>query len=105
MRIKKISGRGRKREARRWIAYHQRLTANLFPVRLRSLLTFRDYLRVRASDPALAAAISEVLDDQFRKNAKLTLQQRRDQMNRRVERLRRERRRAARLANAALRRD
>ena len=105
MRIRKISARGRKREARRWIAEHRRRTANLFPVRLRMLLWWRHYLAIIDSDPALAAAIREVDDDEWRKKDGLTIQQRREQMNRRVERLRRERRRAARLANAARQRD
>ena len=92
--MQKISTRGRKREARRWLDASRERTVKIRPIAAAGAARFRDWEELNERDPVLAAAVNEILDAKFRREASWTYEQYRAARTRRVLKRRRERRRA-----------
>ena len=92
--MKKISTRGRKREARRWLDETGQRVVKIRPTAAGAAAWFRAWEELNERDPTLAVAVNEVLDAKFRREASWTYEQYRAAMTRRVLKRRRERRRA-----------
>ena len=112
----KLKTRGRRREARRWMAEQRRRhLAAVFPHGLQRAATYgfartfaergpkadaeaeRRSAALQARDPALYATVTELMWEDIDRELALTAEQRHAQRMRRVEKLRREHRRAERL--------
>ena|SRR5437588_1287190 len=96
-----INGRGRKREARRWLMALGARVAAIQPPSKRRPRWDREHKRLRHEDPGLAEAVSQCLLDDIAKTAFLTHEERRAQMDQRVEKLQREQRRGERQLTSA----
>ena len=118
---KKISTRGRKREAKRWIQETKQRIGTLPPwmgnpvvyaqtppeersferwSTAAALASLREWEQLRARDPALHAAVTELEYEGDRKFSALTPDQRYAQFMRRVDKQQREKRRAQRQAQS-----
>ena len=87
--------RGRKREARRWCDELTTRCAKIFPIADGVRAWVAELQRLKARDPALGEAVSEVCEDDMRRDCAMTYEQWHARFIRRVERQRRERRRRA----------
>ena len=91
----RISTRGRKREARRWCDELTARCAKILPIADGVRAWVAELQRLKARDPALGEAVSEVCEDNMRRDCAMTYEQWHARFIRRVERQRRERRRLA----------
>ena len=99
---KKVSGRGRKREAKRWIADRLARCSKIYPISERGHASFREYEQLRDRDPGLFAAVNAVNWDVVRKAPRLTPEEMWAQWKKRCAKLWRQHCRAKKRAAAAL---
>ena len=99
---KKISTRGRKREARRWNREAIVRYAGVYLPSERVRAWFQQWEQLRNRDPSLAAAVNEVMDDDLRKTTFLSIEEGYARFRRRADRAQRERRRAEKRARREL---
>ena len=95
--LKKITTRGRKREARRWLKEHDRRCAAIRPIAAGGSVALREWEDLKAHDPVLDAAVTEILWAEVRTYLSLSEDERRAKEKRRFKKFRREWRRERRI--------